>query len=152
MNQKVAIQIQHDSHWQRMLEIAADSGFRYISMGFGSSRCFHKEDWAEEIEKIRTVLGSLHLCCVMAHAPYYDLRISAEVLEEAMECTLLRCVRATSMLGGEIMAIHPRGYYRGDGPIPDDGFYESGIEVPEESFRQNVKNLQPLVAEAIRCG
>jgi len=53
MNQKVAIQIQHDSHWQRMLEIAADSGFRYISMGFGSSRCFHKEDWAEEIEKIR---------------------------------------------------------------------------------------------------
>ena len=151
MNQKVAIQIQHDDHWQKMLEIAADSGFSYVSMGFGSSRCFHREDWAEEIETIHTVLESLALRCVMTHAPYYDLRISAEVLDEAMETALLRCVRATSMLGGEIMAIHPRGYYRREDPAPEDGFYANGVEIPEESFRHNVSNLQPLVDEAIRC-
>ncbi|MBQ3176434.1 MAG: sugar phosphate isomerase/epimerase [Clostridia bacterium] len=152
MERKVALQIQHDGKWEQMLEISADCGFRYVSMGFGSSKCFHRDDWQAETEKIRTKLDTLGLRCVMTHAPYYDLRISADFLDEAMETALLRCVKATSILGGEIMAIHPRGYYRDEGPVPENGFYGNGKEVPEESYAHNIKNLRPLVEEAIRCG
>ena len=137
--------MQHDANWKTMLEVTAANGFQYVSMGFGSSKCFHQDNWMEETETIRSVLDALGLRCVMTHAPYYGLRISAEFLDDAMETALLRCVKATSVLGGEIMAIHPRGYYRDDGPIPDNGFYENGKELPEESFRQNVRNLFPLV-------
>lgn len=152
MGKKVALQIQHDQNWQKMLEISAANGFQYVSMGFGSSKCFHQEDWGEEITKIKSALDTLGLRCVMTHAPYYDLRISANFLDDAMETALLRCVKATSMLGGEIMAIHPRGYYRDDDPVPENGFYNNGKEIPEESFRYNVQNLAPLVEEAVRCG
>jgi len=152
MDKKVALQIQHDRNWQKMLEISAKNGFQYVSMGFGSSKCFHHDDWAEKTVKIKTALDALGLRCVMTHAPYYDLRISADFLDDAMETALLRCVKATSMLGGEIMAIHPRGYYRDEGPVPENGFYGNGKEIPEESFRYNVQNLTPLVEEAIRCG
>ena len=152
MERKVALQIQHDANWRNMLEISAANGFRYVALGFGSSKCFHSEDWAEEIQNIRSVLDTLGLRCVMTHAPYYDLRISADFLDDAMEKALLRCVRATSMLGSDIMAIHPRGYYRTEEPVPENGFYANGVEQPEESFRWNVKNLLPLVEEAVRCG
>ncbi len=152
MDRKVAVQIQDDAHRREMLEIAAEAGFRYVSMGFGSSRCFHREDWESETAVIRAELDACGLRCVMTHAPYYDLRISAEFLDDAMETALLRCVNATAALGGEIMAVHPRGYYRADGPVPEGGFYKNGIEDREESFRLNVKNLQPLAREALRCG
>ena len=152
MEKKAALQVQHDGQWERILEIAADCGFRYVSMGFGSSRCFHCEDWMEETEKIRARLDALGLRCVMTHAPYYDLRISADFLDDAMETALLRCVKATAMLGGEIMAIHPRGYYRDENPVPENGFYGNGKEIPEQSYACNIRNLRPLVAEAIRCG
>lgn len=152
MTKKVALQIQHDEHWREMLEISAVCGFRYVSMGFGSSKCFHHGDWEEEIACIRSELDRLGLRCVMTHAPYYDLRISADFLDDAMEHALLRCVRATALLGGEIMAIHPRGYYRDENPVPVDGFYGNGKELPEKSYEYNVKNLRPLVEEAVRCG
>ena len=152
MERKVALQVQHDSEWERMLEITAASGFHYVSMGFGSSKCFHQDNWEAEIQKIRQKLDILGLRCVMTHAPYYDLRISADFLDDAMETALLRCVRATAELGGEIMAIHPRGYYRDDNPVPENGFYGNGIEKPEQSYLHNIKNLHPLVEEAIRCG
>ncbi|MBQ8401067.1 MAG: sugar phosphate isomerase/epimerase [Clostridia bacterium] len=153
MAPKVALQIQHDRYWRNMLRIVAENGFRYVSMGFGSSKCFHRDDWQTEIGRIREELARNNLRCVMTHAPYYDLRISAEVLDEAMETALLRCVKATAMLGGEIMAVHPRGYYRNaDGSEAPDGFYGNGIEIPEESCRRNIQNLLPLAEEAKRCG
>lgn len=152
MDKRVALQVQHDGRWRDVLKTAAEAGFRYISMGFGSSKCFHQEDWAEETARIRAELDSLGLRCVMTHAPYYDLRISADFLDDAMETALLRCVKATAMLGGEIMAIHPRGYYRDEGEVPANGFYGNGKEIPEESYKYNVQNLAPLVEEAVRQG
>ena len=124
-----------------MLEISAKNGFQYVSMGFGSSKCFHHDDWAEETVKIKTALDALGLRCVMTHAPYYDLRISADFLDDAMETALLRCVKATSMLGGEIMAIHPRGYYRDEGPVPENGFTETA--------RKFLKNLSVIMCRIL---
>ena len=152
MERKAALQVQHDAHWRETLAITADAGFRYVSMGFGSSRCFHRDDWREETAAIRSYLDALGLRCVMTHAPYYDLRISAEFTDDAMETALLRCTEATAMLGGDIMAIHPRGFYRGEGETPADGFYPDGREIPEESLRINVRNIRPLAEKAETCG
>lgn len=135
MDQKVAIQIQHDENCYEMLKIAAESGFVYVSLGFGSSKCFHSEEWEKEIEKLKAALAENHLKCIMTHAPYYDLRISAEILDADMEAALLRCVKATSLLGAGIMALHPR--------TCDDY---------EKSYDCNIKSILPLVREAESCG
>ncbi len=146
------MQIQDDGRVRESLAIAAEAGFRYVSLGFGSSGSFLADDWEEKTGRICDRLNELGMRCVMTHAPYYDLRISAEFLDDGMERGLLRCLRATGTLGGEIMAVHPRGYYRADGPAPENGFYRNGFEDRAESFRLNVKNLAPLAEEAIRCG
>ncbi len=140
MEAKVAIQIQHDNFCNEMLKTAAECGYKYISMGFGSSKCFNSDDWSDEIISIKKLLRSLGLVCVMAHAPYYDLRISAEILDETMEKALLRCVEATAMLGAEIVAIHPRGCYI------------NGVEQTEKSYEINVKNIAPLAKKAGNYG
>ena len=135
MEERVAIQIQHDKNCYEMLRIAAKSGYKYVALGFGSSKCFHEINWEEEIDTLRVLLQENNLQCIMTHAPYYDLRISAEILDVAMETALLRCVKATSLLGAEIMAVHPR--------TCDDY---------NKSFECNVKNIAPLLEEAERCG
>lgn len=137
---KTALQIQAHFFCPEMLEIAAEAGFRYIAMGFGSSRCFHEDGWEKEIETLSRAIERNGLACVMTHAPYYDLRISAEITDDAMETALLRCTEATAALGAEIMAIHPRGFYR------------DGKEDTEQSYYWNRKNLTPLVEMAKRCG
>ena len=40
---KHAVQIQHDENLEYALKSAAAAGFRYVSMGFGSSKCFHQD-------------------------------------------------------------------------------------------------------------
>ena len=153
MDRKIAIQIQHDHRWEKMLELAAACGFRHVAMGFGSGDTMFRDDWQEQTEKTRAKLAELGLNCVMTHAPYYDLRISADFLDDAMETALRRCIQATAILGAEIMAIHPRGYYRDDNPVPENGFYQPTTkEIPEQSYRYNLQNLRPLVEEAVRCG
>ena len=42
---KKAIQIQDDNNLELMLKYASESGYKYISMGFGNSNTFHKDDW-----------------------------------------------------------------------------------------------------------
>lgn len=140
MSGKIALQIQHHYCCDEMLTAAAECGFKYISLGFGSSRHFERSAYMGEIVRLRKLLDSLGLTCVMTHAPYYDLRISAEILDPDMEDALLRCVEATSMLGAEIMAVHPRACY------------ENGKENVKASFSANVKNFLPLVKYASVCG
>ena len=55
-NRKVAIQIQYDERWRDMLEIARESGFKYVAMGFGSSKCFHSGDWEQSVFDLRNEL------------------------------------------------------------------------------------------------
>lgn len=140
METKTALQVHHESYCDEMLRITAEVGYKYVSIAFGSGVTLQPVDWADEIVRIKKLLDSLGLVCVMTHAPYYDLRISAEITNENMERALLRCVEATAMLGAEIAAIHPRGYYAG------------GVEQTEKSYEINVKNIAPLVKKAGICG
>lgn len=140
MEKKIAIQIQHDAHWREMLQITAESGFKFVSMGFGSSKVFHKDGWEKEMDEIGNELAKNGLRCVMTHTPYYDLLISAEKLDEDMERALLRCMKATGMLGGEISAVHPRSFL--------DGQRVDG----EKSFAYNLKSFSALSEEIGKYG
>ena len=105
---KKAIQIQHDERFEYSLKCAKNAGFKYISMGFGSSKCFHNSDWEKEIIRVDKLLKENSLECIQTHLPYYDLRISSEILDEAMDTAMLRCIEAGRMLGAEWNAYHPR--------------------------------------------
>ena len=56
MDKKVAIQIQHDQNYKELLKIASESGFKYVSMGFGSSRVFLDDNYQKEIDVIASEL------------------------------------------------------------------------------------------------
>ena len=51
-----AIQIQHDSSMERMLECTAKAGFKYVSLGFGSTKAFHQDNWQEVAPYIKSKL------------------------------------------------------------------------------------------------
>lgn len=105
---KHAVQIQHDSRFEYALKCAKNAGFEYISMGFGSSKCFHDSDWEKEIIRVDKLLKENSITCVQTHLPYYDLRISSEILDEAMDTAMLRCIEAGRMLGAEWNVYHAR--------------------------------------------
>ena len=142
MDKKVAWQIHYNDEFFEMLKIAAEEGFKYVAVGFGDARFLKEDDWEEKIYEIKKALDENKVKCIQTHAPYYDLRISAEICDERFELALLRCIKATQILGAEICAVHPRGYYEGG----------VGDEIVEESFKWNKINFEPLVREAERCG
>lgn len=113
MEKKIAVQIQHDANWKDMLRITAESGFKCVAMGFGSSKVFEREDWEKEISSVGDELAKNGLKCVMTHSPYYDLHCSAEKTDERMEKALLRSMKGTAMLGAELTAVHPRSFLIG---------------------------------------
>ena len=56
-----AIQIQYREDFEYALKCAADAGFKHISMGFGSSNCFHESDWEKHIMYISKLLKKIRL-------------------------------------------------------------------------------------------
>ncbi len=103
-----AIQIQYDESMEKMFGYAAKAGFKYVSLGFGSSREFHKDSWTEIVSQIKKWLEENGLICVQTHLPYYDLRISSEILDEDLEAGIKNCIRASAMLGAKVCVYHPR--------------------------------------------
>ena len=167
MGEKIAVQIQFDGDCETMLRAAAEAGFGHVSIGFGSYEGFVREDWREKIAALGENLCSLGLGCVMTHAPYYDLRISAEVTFPAVDLSVSRCLEATAMLGARIMAMHPRGCYvsgtRYEGSVkgwnlcglmPDQpgGCFSDGREDPGRSVSLNIAYWKPFCEKAARLG
>ncbi len=105
---KLALQVQYDANIEHALKCAAKAGYQYISMGFGSSKCFHHACWEQDVLRMERLLKENGLQCVQTHFPYYDLRISSEVIDEAMETAQMRCVIAGSMLGAQWNVYHCR--------------------------------------------
>ena len=132
-----AIQIQYREDFEYALKCAADAGFKYISMGFGSSNCFHESDWEKHIMYIAKLLKENSIECIQTHLPYYDLLISAEIEDEAMDKAMLRCISGGKMLGAEWTAYHPRS-------AVNDNYS------PRKSMELARNALEPLVNEAVR--
>ena len=167
MKRKIAVQIQFDNDCITMLRAAAEAGFGAVSMGFGSYEGFVRDDWREKIAALKDTLAELGLDCVMTHAPYYDLRISADITLPRIDLSVSRCLGATAMLGAEIMAMHPRGCYvsgtRYEGSVQSwnlgglmhenpGGCFSNGVEDLERSVRLNVDYWKPLCEKAAMLG
>lgn len=103
-----AIQIQHDGSMERMFESVAKAGFRYVSLGFGSTKAFHNDDWESVAPYINQKLKENGLACVQTHLPYYDLKLSSEILVDEMEEAIKRCIRCSAELGAKVCVYHPR--------------------------------------------
>ena len=67
---KIAIQIQHDSNFYDVIKEIAEVGFKFIAVGFGSSKCFHNDGWKNEILRIKEAIEQNGLECIQTHAPY----------------------------------------------------------------------------------
>lgn len=105
---KLAIQVQYDQNVEQVLKSVAKAGYSCVSMGFGSSDCFHKDSWEREVLRVEQLLKENGLQCVQTHLPCYDLRKSSEEVDEAMELAQLRCVMAAGRLGAQWNAYHCR--------------------------------------------
>lgn len=105
---KLAVQVQYDENVEQVLQSVSKSGYRYVSMGFGSSDCFHHNGWEQDVLRIERLLQKNGLCCIQTHLPCYDLRVSSEMIDDAMENAQLRCVIAAGKLGAEWSAYHGR--------------------------------------------
>ncbi len=167
MGRRTAVQIQFDKDCSAMLKAAAEAGFEHVSIGFGSYEGFVREGWQERIAALRDEIAVLGLTCVMTHAPYYDLRISADVTIPAIDLSVSRCIEATAMLGAEIMAIHPRGCYVSGSPYEGSvkgfnlsglmtdrpgGCFSDGIEELSRSVELNVSYWKPFCERAAELG
>ncbi len=152
MDKKVALQIHHDKNWREKLKVAAESGFKYVAMGFSSDstndkqgnwiysgdRSLESDDWEKEINAIGEEIAKNGLKCIQTHAPYYCLWSPVEETIEIVEKSFLRCMKATNMLGAEICAVHPKGIYGKDGA--------------EKSFVENLRQFSPMVEEISKGG
>ena len=105
---RLGIQIQYDDRFEYALECAKNAGFKYISMGFGSSKCFHSDDWEKDVLRIEKLLGKSGISCIQTHLPYYDLGTSSEIIDEAMDRAMIRCIEAGGKLGAEWNVYHAR--------------------------------------------
>ena len=103
-----SIQLQGDGMLEKAMQYAKEAGYRHISLGFGSSKAFHADDWKDYIKNVQELLNKNDLVCMQTHLPYYHLLISCEQLEESMETAIKRCIEASAMLGAEFCVYHPR--------------------------------------------
>ncbi len=101
-------QVQHDGSMERAFEYVAKAGFKYVSLGFGSTKAFHSDGWETVAPYIKKKLEENGLTCVQTHLPYYDLRISSEILDDEMETAIKRCIIASAELGAKVCVYHPR--------------------------------------------
>ncbi len=135
---KKAIQLQeHDA--DIMMEYAEKAGYEYISLGFGSSKIFHEDNWENRISELSAAMDKYHLKCVQTHLPYYDLRIDSSIIDEDMEEAIRRCIKATAMLGAKWTAMHLRSAY-------DHNFSES------RAYSDNCRCIEDYLTVARKAG
>lgn len=146
MDRKIAIQLRNNEPWVEMCGLMRRAGFKYVAMAFGDDEGHLLSDnWREYIEDMARVFAENDLKCVMTHAPYYSLLISAEQRDENMELSMLRCIEATKILGAEICAVHPRSFL-----IPGVPPVESCDR--QRSLEENLIAFKPLVEACERFG
>ena len=146
MDKKVALQLRNDEPWREMAGMMARAGFKYVSMALsGDIRPLLDDNWREYVQEIDRVFKENGLRCVMTHAPYYHLLVSAEERDPKTELAMLRCIEATKMLGADICAVHPRSVI-----IPNMPREEAVDRA--RSLEENIISFKPLVDECERLG
>ena len=103
-----AIQIAYNEHFELKCELASNVGFKCISVNFHDMQDRSDKAWKEAPEKILKILERYGLKCIQTHLPYYDLRVSAEILEDEMESAIKESIRVGGEIGAAWNVYHPR--------------------------------------------
>lgn len=105
---KLAVQLYVNQHLEHAIRSAAKAGFSAVSLCFAYDDTLWREDWEARILWIRQKLEEHGIACVQTHLPCYDLKVSSEVLDPAMERAMDRGILAAGMLGAAWNAYHCR--------------------------------------------
>jgi len=103
-----AIQIAYNADFALKCKIAAEAGFRHISVNFNDMQDNSDAAFDRAPELILQILEENGLSCVQTHLPYYDLRISVEELDGDFERRILRSIEAGGKIGAPWQVYHPR--------------------------------------------
>ncbi|MCQ2385910.1 MAG: sugar phosphate isomerase/epimerase, partial [Clostridia bacterium] len=133
------LQLLYDFCFEQAAKAAKEAGFTYVAMGFGSSGCFHGEDWEKHLTAIDKTLTQNGLICVQTHLPYYPLTVSAEETDTVMDRAMLRCMEAGKKLGASRHVYHPR-------TAVNDNYS------PRASLRYAKEAVKPLAEAAEKTG
>lgn len=136
-----AIQIQYDENMEQMFEYASKAGFRWISVGFGTGKAkvFQNDDWKKIAPYIAGLMKKYGLRCIQTHLPCYDLRVSAEVIDDLMEIAIKRAIKTSADLGAKWCVAHPRS------AVNQDYSSKAGLQ-------QNLKAFSEYAAYARETG
>lgn len=112
-----AIQIAYNEDFERRCEYASSAGFKEIAVNFHDTKDTSKKAWSEASDKILGIMEKYDLKCVQTHLPYYELRISAEILDDELEDKMENSIRVGAEIGAPWSVYHPRtaindGYIR----------------------------------------
>lgn len=140
IDNKIAFQVRYQKGYEKALNLLKEQGFKYVAIAFGDLDYLLEGDFNKKIALLSTQLKELNLKCVFTHSPYYDLLISAENFDEKMDKGQRLSIKATKLLGADIIAFHPRSYIR------------NGVVDNEKSLQQNKKDLIRLVEYANSLG
>lgn len=103
-----AIQIAYDEYFEIKCRLAAKAGFDGIAVNFHDMTDHSDKAWADAPGIISGILSENNLKPVQSHLPYYDLRISAEELDDEMEDAILRSIETSGKIGCPWCVYHPR--------------------------------------------
>ena len=103
-----AIQIAYNEFFEKKCIMASKAGFRHISVNFNDTTDRSPENWAAAPDNILRIMEENDLRCVQTHLPYYDLRISAEELDDEMEDAMFHSIQVSGKIGAPWCVYHPR--------------------------------------------
>ncbi len=131
--------IREEENLELMLQLASKAGFKEIMLSFGSSDVLMKENYREEVEKIKELMDKYGIACRQTHLPCYHLLVSSEIIEEEMEENIIRGIKVSAELGAEWAAYHPR-------TAVNDGYNQ------RKSFNDNKEILNKYLEVAEKSG
>ncbi len=131
--------IREEEDIELMFKYAAKAGFKEIMLSFGSSDIFKRDNYREDIEKIKRLMEEYGISCKQTHLPCYHLLVSSEIEDEETETSIKRAIEVSAELGAEWGAFHPR-------TAVNDGYNQ------KVSFEHNKEILKRYLEVAEKSG
>lgn len=139
-----AIQIPYNEHFEKKCAIAAQVGFRYISVNFHDMPDNSDSAYDEAPEHILGILETHKLKAAQTHLYYYHPFSPADAMEEGLENRILQEIEVSGKIGAPWCVWHPR--YCMNGEWEKDNFNE------EKTLRQNQLTVSRYLEQAERFG
>lgn len=137
-----SIQIAYDELFELKCALAAKAGFRHMAVNFNDMKDFSEAAWEKAPQHISDILSKNKLTCVQTHLPYYDLRISAEKLDDAFEYRILKSIETGGKIGVKWNVYHPRSAitdgFRSKAALEINKRVISGYVETAEKFRTGI--------------